>query len=501
MTVSILTVAMNTTDLVHFRCAEAPTLPAARRPALVPSQHELAAPVRNSIFRARQNLVGRQRLDGSWAGERAGDVVSLSQLVLLDAYLGRDGSELVEQAARAIRRDQLAEGGWAVAPGGPVDLNTSVLAYFSLKLVGEDPSQPAMRRAREAIRAGGGADAVDTATRFWLALLGQIDYDCCPSFAPEHLLMPAGPKDFTAAEERRSAALSVVSVLRPVRKLEFARGIRELFMLPSQAWPTPYENETQKRSAALEKLCSWCDRIGWLPFRRRALDRATSLLVAAAVGPDCDEASVDELAWRWIALAAFGFAETSPALAACESRLERLVVVDADRDEARSQPETSLTADTALVIEALFASGLGVANQAVAAGIGWLVEHRVPRARENRNTRESASMLRMLARLDADNELVAPSLPPDITMLGGRRMGRMPVPSAAHYQFVEELRKRVVDAQQSDGGWSAWGVMGTDPRRCGPFVPWIVARPRKVRQKLPVRCWIRCFCPGSRPQL
>lgn len=463
----MLTSDMNTTDLVQLRRVEVPTLPAARGRALAPSRHELATPVRNRIIRARQFFVGRQRLDGSWAGERSGDVVSLSQLVLLHAYLGHERSELVEQAARAIRREQHAEGGWALTPGGPIDASVSVRAYFALKIAGVDPSLPTMRRAREAIRACGGADAADTATRFWLALLGQVDYDCCPSIAPERLLTPAGPENLTATEEQRWAALSVVSALRPVRTLAIARGVRELFVLSPKAWPTPHETGMPQESAALKRLWSWCERIGWLPFRRKALDLATSRLVAAAVGIDRYETNLDELAWRWVALSALGFAETSPALAACECQLKQLVVVDAELDEARSQSDTSLTADTALALESLHASGLGVAHPAVAAGIGWLVKHRLRMVREHRNPCELASMLRLFSCLEAGNESASSNLPPDLRISGGGRARHAHAPSTFRHQVVEELHSRFMAEQNSDGGWSVRRMLVADLRRCG----------------------------------
>ena len=47
-----------------------------------------------------------------------------------------------------------------------------------------------MRRAREAILAHGGADAVNSFTRFYFALLGQISYEHCPAVPPEVILLP-----------------------------------------------------------------------------------------------------------------------------------------------------------------------------------------------------------------------------------------------------------------------------------------------------------------------
>ena len=61
----------------------------------------------------------------------------------------------------------------------------STNTYFALKLSGHDPSSEPMQRAKAAILAHGGADAVNSYARFYLALLGQISYDHCPAVPPE----------------------------------------------------------------------------------------------------------------------------------------------------------------------------------------------------------------------------------------------------------------------------------------------------------------------------
>src|SRR5690606_3602146 len=93
-------------------------------------------------------------------------------------------------AARYIELQQSESGGWSLFPGGPLDVSVSVKAYFSLKLTGTPESAPHMLRAREAIRAAGGADRVNSFTRFYLALLGQIPFHLCPAVPPELILLP-----------------------------------------------------------------------------------------------------------------------------------------------------------------------------------------------------------------------------------------------------------------------------------------------------------------------
>src|SRR5262249_39571315 len=132
-------------------------------------------------------------------------------------------------------------GGWAIYPGGNVDISASVKAYFALKLTGHDPDAPEMRRARAAIRAHGGADAVNSFTRFYLALLGQISYDQCPAVPPELVLLPRWfPINlFKVSAWSRTiiVPLSIMSACQPVVKLDERLGIAELFLQPPDCWP------------------------------------------------------------------------------------------------------------------------------------------------------------------------------------------------------------------------------------------------------------------------
>ena len=109
-------------------------------------------------------------------------------------------------------------------PGGPVEISGSVKAYFALKLTGHDPGAEYMQRARRAILAHGGADAVNSFTRFYLALLGQISYEQCPAVPPEMVLLPKWfPVNLYAVSSWSRTIivpLSIISALRPVRRIE-----------------------------------------------------------------------------------------------------------------------------------------------------------------------------------------------------------------------------------------------------------------------------------------
>src|SRR6478752_1085558 len=104
-----------------------------------PANDRLAGPLRRALVRTQQWLLGEQRADGYWVGELEGDTILESEYILLLAYLGQENSRVASKAAEYLLRQQLVSGGWAMYPGGALDISGSVKAYFALKLTGHDP--------------------------------------------------------------------------------------------------------------------------------------------------------------------------------------------------------------------------------------------------------------------------------------------------------------------------------------------------------------------------
>ncbi|MGL4422639.1 MAG: squalene--hopene cyclase, partial [Gemmataceae bacterium] len=150
----------------------------------------LSDELHSGLAMAKDALWARQQPDGHWVGELEGDTILESEFVLLLAFLAEWNDPRIAKLACTLREEQQPDGGWSNYPGGPLEVSVSVKAYFALKIAGDTPDQPHMQRAVRAIRAAGGAATVNSFTRFYLAMLGQIPYANCPSVPVEMMLLP-----------------------------------------------------------------------------------------------------------------------------------------------------------------------------------------------------------------------------------------------------------------------------------------------------------------------
>jgi squalene-hopene/tetraprenyl-beta-curcumene cyclase len=348
------------------------------------------APVRRAIRLTRQWLLSQQEADGHWCAELEGDTILESETILLLAFLNRECTELARRASEYLVEKQLPGGGWAMYPGGDVEISGSVKAYFALKLTGHDPSAEYMCRARRTILSHGGADAVNSFTRFYLALLGQIDYEQCPSVPPEAVLLPKWfPVNLYAMSSWSRAMLvplSIISTLRPKRELPCELGIRELFLKEPKHWPPlrcpGFAGGTGVLSwdrffRTIDKLLKWYQGWGVTPGRGHAMAAAERWILEHAKGSDGVGAIYPPIVWNWIALLAMGHAEDSPEVRYCERYLMELVLRNEETGVVRLQPCKSPVWDTAITVRALADSGVGRDSPAMTRAVDWLLDHQV----------------------------------------------------------------------------------------------------------------------------
>lgn len=461
--------------------------------ASAPTYQRLAAPLRQAILRTRQWLLSEQYADGYWEGELEGDTILESEYVLLLAYLGQLDSDAVRQAARYIQQKQRAEGGWSQYPGGAVDVSISVKAYFAMKLAGHDPGDDDMQRARRAILAHGGADAVNSFTRFYLALLGQISHDQCPAVPPEVMLLPrwfpANLYAMSSWSRTILVPLSIVSALKPVCQLGDRYAIRELFIEQPENWP-PLRCPGLKRSTGplswdrffrrIDRGLKLAERWNVLPWRQRAIAAARAWMLERFEGSDGLGAIFPSIIWSIVALRALGVEEESPELSYCYEQLDGLKIVEGDT--LRLQPCRSPVWDTAITLRALLDSGVEANHPAVRGAVDWLLPRQIARRGdwaetvevepggwcfEHRNdfypdVDDTAMVAMALAQRFRKATDQTDSLPPGLRLLadGGaadwQHDGAEVAELEACTTAIERAERWILAMQNRDGGWGAF---------------------------------------------
>lgn len=336
----------------------------------------------DSLGRTQRWLLDRQNDDGHWLGELQGDTILESEYVLLMAYLGREREDTCIKLCWYIREHQLPDGGWSIYPGGPMDISASVKAYFALKITGMSPDHPRMVKAREAILAAGGAQQCNSYTRFYLALLGQISYDECPSVPPELTLLPArlGFSLYAMSAWTRTIVvpLSIISALKPSRRLADEVGIPELFRddLPRQPWRRRGKWLSWRNVfLTIDRALKWAERIVPTSWRNPGLRAAHRWMIDHFEHSDGLGAIFPPMIYTVIVLDCLNYERDSVPMTWAIRQLEDLLIEEGD--SIRVQPCLSPVWDTAIATIALADAGLPPYHPALHRAVRWILDREV----------------------------------------------------------------------------------------------------------------------------
>ena len=318
------------------------------------------------IGRAARALIDRQQPDGHWVFELEADATIPAEYVLMRHFRGEPlDAELERKIAVYLRRIQGEHGGWPLFHDGAFDMSASVKAYFALKMIGDSVDAEHMRRAREAIRARGGAARANVFTRTLLALYGQISWRAVPMMPVEIMLLP---KWFPFHLDKISywsrtviVPLLVLLALKP--RAKNAKGVRidELFLAPpDQARLTPrapHQNRfwfaffrgVDHLLRAIEPL------LKRLPTRQRAIKAAEAFTIEHLNGEDGIGAIFPAMVNSVLMFDVLGYPADHPHVTIARLSVEKLLVVN--EHEAYCQPCVSPVWDTGLACHALLEVG------------------------------------------------------------------------------------------------------------------------------------------------
>jgi squalene-hopene/tetraprenyl-beta-curcumene cyclase len=340
-----------------------------------------------AIAAATDALLACQRPDGHWVFELEADATIPAEYVLLRHYLGEPVDAALEaKIAAYLRRIQGAHGGWPLFRDGDLDVSATVKVYFALKMIGDSVDAKHMRRARQALRARGGAERANVFTRIMLALFGFIPWRAVPMMPVEIMLLP---KWFPIHLDKMSywsrtviVPLLVLMAKRPVARN--AKGVRidELFLdSPANLGPTP-------KAPQQKNLWFWFFRgvdnvlrviepllLRRLASHQRAIDRAVAWVDERLNGEDGLGAIFPAMANSVMMFDVLGYPENHPQRAIARRSVEKLLVVH--DHEAYCQPCVSPIWDTGLVSHALLEVGTQRASAQAKKGLDWLVPYQI----------------------------------------------------------------------------------------------------------------------------
>ena len=438
--------------------------------------------IRAAVQAAQRALGSLQKKDGHWCAELEGDSILQSEYLLMKWILRQEREPLVDgrpgttlrKIVEQLRSQQRPDGGWGQFPGSGIDISGSVKGYFCLKLAGDSPDAPHMKRAREVILRMGGAERCNSFTNFYLACLGQISWNAVPSIPPEMVWMP---RWFYFHLDKMSAwsrtmllPLAIVTVLRPTRQLDAQQGIDELFVSQQARHRLKMRRDVPAFWRAFFGSLDWIMKrvhdVFGTRWRRRAIEQAFNWS-ATRMGQEMPAptsglgAIFPPMVYIQVVMQALGMSRGEPMVKRAEHELDEFMIEEGNR--IRLQPCFSPVWDTGIALYALADCGLDATNPMAEAAGDWL------RSKEVRHRGDWAVNVAPGTEPGGWFFEYANAWYPDVDDTAMVAMSLRRIGGPANIAAAERGVRWILSMQNDDGGWAAFDK--TKDRPIYEFVP------------------------------
>ena len=328
-----------------------------------------------AIQEAREKLLSHQHADGHWVYELEADCTIPAEYILMMHFIGDVDENLEQRIANYLRECQDEHDGWSLYHGGDFDLSCSVKAYYALKLVGDDPHEEHMVRARNAILNHGGAAKANVFTRITLALFGQVPWRATPFIPAEVILLPKWfPFHISKVaywSRTVMVPLFVLCTIKPAAANPKGVDIREIFIVPP-------EDETNyfKVTTHLSRAFLWLDNFGQILEKlvpraiRNVSIRKCKQWFVERMNEDYGIGGIfPAMVNVYEALHVLGHKKDDPLMINARKAIDNLLV-ERSPDSAYCQPCVSPVWDTALACQALIE--VDQDSHEIRRGLNWL---------------------------------------------------------------------------------------------------------------------------------
>ena len=129
--------------------------------------------------------------DGHWPADYGGPLFLLPGIII-NAYVTHTPFAEEEQALmkRYMLNMQNADGGWGLHIEDKSTMFGTVMQYVALRILGMQPDEEPVQKARNWIQSNGGAVSIPTWGKFYLSVLGAYEWKGMNSLFPEFWLLP-----------------------------------------------------------------------------------------------------------------------------------------------------------------------------------------------------------------------------------------------------------------------------------------------------------------------
>jgi squalene-hopene/tetraprenyl-beta-curcumene cyclase len=318
-----------------------------------------------------EKLLSLQQPGGYWVAELESNVTMTAQHIFWHEFLRLADENTVGRCANELLARQRADGTWAIYWRGEPDLAATVEAYAALRMAGLTADDARLAGARGYILEQGGIGASRVFTRMWLALFGLWRWEEIQAIPPELVLLrpelPLSVYSFGCWARQTLVALSIVMHYRPVRRLPEERLCREIDLgsvpRPQTAWNLA------------DSFLRWYNGQPIQPGRERALAYAERWLIDRQELDGSWGGIQPPWVWSLIAFACRGHGPESPYLRRGIEGWKRFMVEEGDR--LRPEACQSPVWDTCLALVALRAAGLSPDDPVLEKAGAWLLDEEV----------------------------------------------------------------------------------------------------------------------------
>lgn len=242
----------------------------------------LAPTASAAVERAAARLNALQDQDGSWRFDIDSGILPACDWLLLHLWLHPPANgtweppaqDRVQRAATSILARRNEDGGYALIPGGPSELNASIMACFAFRLARISDAQARIEDLRKRILALGGLGRANPITKIKLGLFGLIPRQAVPSIAPEWALLPRHVLSRMSAWARGLLVpISIVQTLAETqRPVPSGFHLNDL-VAPGENWQKPFTAPDSLWGRVFRKGIGFFGR-GGKGLRQRGLEAA-----------------------------------------------------------------------------------------------------------------------------------------------------------------------------------------------------------------------------------